>query len=70
MIKVYATKIVVRDQGRPTMRVYWETNNQSGVTDIVHDDSFPYGKASPTDILTKLKEVLGDEKVALLESKE
>ena len=41
MIKVYATKIVVRDQGRPTMRVYWETNNQSGVTDIMHDDSFP-----------------------------
>ena len=52
------------------MRVYWEVNGQLGVTDCIHDDSFPYGETSLDDVLAKVKEVLGNEKVAALESKE
>lgn len=52
------------------MRVYWEVNGQLGVTDLIHDNSFPYGKTSAGDVLAKVKEMLGGEKVATLESKE
>jgi hypothetical protein len=70
MWKIISTKIFLRDDARPSMRVYWDVNDQLGITDLKHDISFPYGKTSAVDVLAKLKEVLGNEKVALLESKE
>jgi|LakMenEpi04Sep11_1017361.scaffolds.fasta_scaffold66879_2 hypothetical protein len=70
MWKIISTKIFLRNDGLPSMRVYWDVNGQLGVTDLIHDNSFPYGKTSLADVLAKVKEVLGDEKVATLESKE
>lgn len=70
MWKIISTKICLHEDGKPVMRVYWEVNGQLGVADLIHDNSFPYGKTSPADVLAKLKEVLGSEKVAALENKE
>lgn len=70
MWKIISIKIFLRDEGRPSMRVYWDVNDQLGVTDLKHDDSFPYEKTSLANILSELKKVLGNEKVALLENKE
>jgi hypothetical protein len=70
MWKIISTKIFLRDDARPSMRVYWDANDQLGITDIKHDNNFPYEKTSLADILSKVKEVLGNEKVALLENKE
>jgi hypothetical protein len=70
MWKIISTKIYPHDNGKPAMRVYWDVNGQLGVTDLIHDNSFPYGTTSLANILSKVKEVLGDEKVAALENKE
>lgn len=70
MWKIISTKIYPHDNGKPAMRVYWEVNGQLGVTDLIHDNNFPYGKTSAVDVLAKVKEMLGGEKVATLENKE
>ncbi len=70
MWKIISTKIVLRDEGKPSMRVYWEVNNHLGITDLIHDSNFPYGKVSSTDILSKVQEILSSEKTAILEKRE
>lgn len=70
MMKIISTKIFLRDEGRPSMRVYWEANDKLRVSDILHDNNFLYGKSSDADVLAKLKEILVNEETDNLKTEE
>jgi hypothetical protein len=69
MWKIIGVNHYPKDEDKPFMTVFWSVNNTLGTTNLIFKNNTLSEKLSLDEILAKVKEVLGAEKVVSLENK-